>query len=380
MESIIYVGMDVHKSSYTLCCLEPVLLGQDNYFGEHKIEASAKAVKKYLSTIRKRLNETGKQVRFICAYEAGWCGYSLQRELTELGVECVILAPTSISRPKSSVIKTDLRDARLIAKSLAYDTIHTVHIPTEQDEQVRRYMRMRDDTRMVLSQYKQQIIAFCSALGAFYLTGGYWSIAHMSWLDSLELDPLDRETLDEYLIHYRYHKDRLVSFDQRIEALADMDVYRANVKKLTCFLGIKTHTSLAILVEVGDFHRFKGAEAFASYLGVVPGEHSSSDKVKRLGITKAGNTHLRRLLTEASQSICRGQVGYKSKALKQRQSGNPSKVIAYADRGNERLRKKYYRLIHKGKQRNVAVIAVARELACFIWGMMTDNLNTRQAV
>ena len=142
---------------------------------------------------------------------------------------------------------------------------------------------------------------------------------------------------------------------------------------MTCLIGIKRPTALAIMVEVGDFKRFPSAERFASYLGLVPGEHSSSTDVNRLGITKAGNCHVRKLLTEAAQSYARGKIGNKSKNLIKRQEGNPAKIIAYADRANERLRRRYYNMMFRGKNSNVAKTAVARELACFIWGMMTGR-------
>ena len=113
----------------------------------------------------------------------------------------------------------------------------------------------------------------------------------------------------------------------------------------------------------------------SAYLGLEPGEDSSSDNINRLSITKAGNSHVRKLLIAASKGICKGAVGHKSKDLKARQSGNPPEVIAYADKANERLRRKYYKIIRHGKKKNVAVTAVARELACFIWSMMTDNIR-----
>ena len=118
------------------------------------------------------------------------------------------------------------------------------------------------------------------------------------------------------------------------------------------------------------------ADKFASYLGLVPGEDSSGDDKTRLGITKAGNRHVRLLLTEAAQSYTRGQIGFKSKDLKARQSGNTADVIAYADKANERLRRRYYKMVlGKSKNTNVAKTAVARELACFMWGMMTDHID-----
>ena len=148
------------------------------------------------------------------------------------------------------------------------------------------------------------------------------------------------------------------------------------VKHMSCLLGIKTHTALSMIVEVGDFERFEKAPKFASFLGLVPSEDSSDTRVNRYSITKAGNSHLRRLLVEAAQSYTRGNVGHKSVALKQRQKGNPPEVIAYADKANERLRRRFYKMtLNKGVNRNVAATAIARELACFIWGMMTEHVS-----
>ena len=143
---------------------------------------------------------------------------------------------------------------------------------------------------------------------------------------------------------------------------------------LTCLIGIKRPTALAVIAEIGDFKRFATACHFSSFLGLTPGEDSSGGDQNRLGITKAGNTHVRRLLVEAAQSYGRGKAGYKSKALKDRQEDNPPQVIAYADRANERLRRKYYNMLFRGKKANVAKVALARELACFIWGMMNEKL------
>ena len=145
---------------------------------------------------------------------------------------------------------------------------------------------------------------------------------------------------------------------------------------MSCFLGIKTHTALSMIVEVGDFERFEKAPRFAAFLGLVPSEDSSSENINRYSITKAGNSHLRRLLVEAAQSYTRGAIGHKSIALKQRQQGNPPEVIAYADKANERLRRRFYNMtLKRNINRNVATTAIARELACFIWGMMTENIG-----
>ena len=183
------------------------------------------------------------------------------------------------------------------------------------------------------------------------------------------------EILQEYLLTYDNLTTKLERLDKRIEELSANESYQENVQRLSCFIGVKTVTALAVLTEVGDFNRFASAQHFASYIGLTPGEDSSGNDQHRLGITKAGNRHVRSLLVEAAQSYSRGQVGFKSKALKARQEGNPSEVIAYADRANERLRRKYYCMVLKnGKSTNVAKTAVARELACFMWGIITGEV------
>ena len=212
-----------------------------------------------------------------------------------------------------------------------------------------------------------------------HLRGKQLDEAHLQWMRKLKLPELIRETLNEYLATYEELTAKIERFDERIQELADQPEYQEKVKKLECFLGIKTHTALSLIVETGDFSRFSKGNVFAAYLGLAPGEHSSSDNTNRLGITKAGNSHLRRLLIEASGGICKGVIGQKSKALNARQLGNTAEVISYADRANVRLRRKYYKLIHRGKKRNVAVAAVARELACFIWGMMNDDIYGKSA-
>jgi transposase len=234
---------------------------------------------------------------------------------------------------------------------------------------------MRDDHKLALKKVKQQILAFCLRHNYRYDGKSHWTAAHIKWLQSLQPEALYKEILDEYLLTYITLSDKLERLDKRIEELASQDEYRTDVKKLSCFIGVKTHTALSVLVEVGDFMRFATAQQFASYLGLVPGEDSSGDGQTRLGITKAGNRHIRLLLTEAAQCYGRGQVGFKSKELKSRQSGNPADVITYADKANERLRRRYYKMVlGKCKKHNVAKTAIARELACFMWGMMTDNI------
>ena len=322
MNSITYIGLDVHTTNYTICAYT---IENDKTFAETTINPDIRELDKYL----KKIQELQGGCKLVCGYEAGCLGYSLYQQLTAKGYECIILAPTTMPITAKE-IKTDKRDARKIAKCLAYGTYSKVFVPDDNDIAVKEYIRMRDDAKIMLKQTKQQIIAFCTR-----------------------------------------HDKR---FGKRIEEIASQERYAENVRKLQCFKGIKTHTALSFLAEIGDFKRFPKAEQFASFLGLVPGEHSSGEGQHRLGITKAGNTHLRRLLVEAANCYNQVAAGKKSKTIIQRQQGNTPDVIAYADRANDRLRRKYIKLTLK-RNSSIAKIAVARELACFIWGMMNGRIS-----
>lgn len=370
MNSIIYVGMDVHKESYTVCCYS---FDTDKVMYKQKLAADYKLILKYVEQLRSRFSA---DTEFICGYEAGCLGYSLYHQLMDHGMKCVILAPTTMAITNTNRVKTDKRDAGNIARCLAFHTYSEVHVPTDEDNSIKEYIRMRDDQKINLKKTKQQILALVLRLGKKFEGGKtYWTIAHMKWLKSLKLGGVFQETLEEYLITYEYFIEKIERLDQRIEELASGEKYQEKTNKLGCLLGVKTHTALSMVVEVGDFERFAKPEKFAAFLGLVPGEETSDEKQKQYGITKAGNSHLRRLLIEAAQAYTRGAIGHKSVALKQRQQGNTPQVIAYADKANERLRRRFYKMtMNKRLNRNVATTAIARELSCFMWGLMTDHV------
>ena len=377
MKRIIRIGMDVHSTNYTLCAMEPIIGDEDRIFATIDVTPDYKNILLFIESLKMKLGIDNKY-DIQCGYEAGCLGYSLYNQLTAANVKCVILAPTTMLTPQGIRIKTDARDARMIAQCLSYGGYRAVYVPTEEDDSVKEYLRMRDDHKLALKKIKQQINAFCLRHGHHYAQSK-WTIAHWKWLKKLELSPLYREVLDEYMTSYEEQNAKLERFDERIEELASQERYAEKVQKLGCFLGIKTHTALSLIVETGDFSRFAKGNIYAAYLGLAPGEDSSGPHTNRTSISKAGNGQLRRLLVEAAGGICKGTIGHKSKELKKRQNGNTAEVIAYADKANVRLRSRYYKLIRHGKARNVAVTATARELACFIWGMMTDNISLKNA-
>ena len=375
MKRILRIGMDVHSTNYTLCAMEPIIGEDDRIFATVDVAPDYKNILLFIENLKMKLG-MDYEYDIQCGYEAGCLGYSLYNQLTAANVKCVILAPTTMLTQQGVRVKTDARDARMIAQCLSYGGYHAVYIPTEEDDSIKEYLRMRDDHKLALKKVKQQINAFCLRHGHHYAQTK-WTIAHWKWLKKLELPVLYREVLDEYMASYEEYVAKIERFDQRIEELASQERYAEKVKKLGCFLGIKTHTALSLIVETGDFTRFAKGNIYAAFLGLAPGEDSSGSKTNRTGLSKAGNGHLRKLLIESAGGICKGMVGHKSKDLKARQNGNTVEVIAYADRANTRLRSRYYKFIRQGKTRNVAVAAIARELACFVWGMMTDNISPR---
>lgn len=369
MNSIVYVGMDVHKDSFTLSYFDKV---KNKTSQPVKVASEVKNVIKFLERIKA---EYKFDVEIVCGYEAGCLGYSLQRELANYGEICIILAPSTMAITNTNRVKTDRKDSGNIARCLAFGTYSPVYVPDEDDNSVKEYIRMRDDHKLALKKVKQQILSLVLRLGKHFDCGkSYWTIKHLNWLKTLELSQINRETLSEYLVTYDNLVSKIERYDLRIEEMAQTEKYQDSVRKLICFSGIKTHTALSLVVEIGDFRRFEKASKFAGYLGLTPKENSSGNSVKRSGITKAGNSHLRRLLTEAAQSVSKGHIGIKSKNLTKRQHGNSPEVISYADKANERLKRKYHKLQYRNVKRNVAITAISREIACFVWGMMTNNI------
>ena len=369
MEIIIYVGMDVHKDSYSLCCYDS---RTDRYLYEHKMKATTANVIKYLENVKKQLGD----VMFVCGYEAGPTGFGLCRDLLRKDVACVVMAPTSLKRSANYKVKNDKVDARLLAKDLFTHDYSPVHLSSQKEEAIKEFCRMRRSIMTELKTAKQILLAFLLRQGKHYDGKSYWTGEHRRWLKEISFEqPYLQEAFDEYVIGVNELEARLKRIENRLEEIAKDEEVEAKVKKLICFCGIDTLTAVSIVSEVGDFMRFARAWDFANFVGLSVGEHSSGGNEKHLGITKSGNCYLRRLFTESAKSIKKTNVKFKkSKRLLDRQKGNDPKVIAYADKCRYRLKHKMMNLESRGKASNVASTAAARELACFVWGMMTDHI------
>lgn len=183
MNRVLKIAMDVHSSNYTLCAMEPVVGAEDRVFANIQVPPDYKNVLQFIENLKKKLGLTDTY-SVECGYEAGCLGYSLYHQLTNAGVKCVILAPSTMLAPQGKRVKTDARDANMIAQCLCYGGYHAVHVPTDKDDSVKEYLRMRDDHKLALKKIKQQINAFCLRHGFFY-DGNKWTIKHWSWLKTL---------------------------------------------------------------------------------------------------------------------------------------------------------------------------------------------------
>lgn len=362
MSKVLYIGMDVDKEKIVLS----KLTGTATVADESVIANKPQAVKKYFAAV-------GKEGAVAAAYEAGCFGFGLQRQLTDLGVAAVVAAPGLIPRKPSDRLKTDRRDARTLAFALRAGQLSAVHVPTKQDESVRDYLRMCEDMRDDLRRCKQRILHLLLRRGIRYEQGGLWTVKHKNWLATLDLGSvLDRHTLDQYLGRLQELESTCAEVAAQVESIAQEEPYREAVRTLCAFKGIKTLIALSFIAEIGDFRRFSSAAQFMAFLGLVPSEHSSGGKRRQGGITKAGNSHLRRLLVEAAWHY--RSYHPTSRVLVERRRSLDAAIISYVNRAGRRLNRKYLHLLLRGKRSQLAVTAVSRELCGFIWGAMVGQV------
>lgn len=372
MNSIIYIGIDVHKNSYSYCAYEKE---KDSFFAEHKSEAGSKNAINYIKSV---IKTTGSDFPILIGYEAGPTGYKLCRDLQKAGFPCVVIAPSTIYKPNGPRIKTDRRDARLLAQTLAYKTFKQVVIPSEKIEAMKEFTRARCSKKRQLKKAKQELLSFLLRMGMIYPEkGSYWTQSHFEWLRTVQFkDKWLQLAFEEYFSEVNELMAKVARLDTQIKQMAENSEIKDAVEKLICFTGIDYLTAVSIAAEVGDFSRFSNAKAFSNYIGLCPGENSSGLKVRHTAITKAGNSRVRQLLIESAKSIKYGRhCSAKSKRLIQRQEGKSPLVIQYADMAITRIRHKMLSMERKGLHYNVITTAAARELSCFIWGMMTNNIS-----
>lgn len=354
-----YVGIDAHKKDLFMA----MLVGRQVTAVSWKTPNEPGAVRRLLKKLER---EAPGPVRVF--YEAGPCGYALQRSLTTPRVRCDVIAPALIPRKPGERVKTNRRDARKLAELGRAGLLTTVQPPTPGEEAVRDLARARDDAREDLQRCRHRLGKLLLRRGLHY-AGRPWTRAHREWINSLTwTHAAERAVVDDYVLAIDHTEARLIELDARLAEIAATAPYREPVAWLRCFRGIDTLTAMLILAELHDVRRFPSAPALMAYLGLVPGEDSSGEKHRRGRITRTGNTLVRRLLVEAAWHYQhRPGIGV---ALARRRQGQPSRVIAVADKAQQRLCRRFRKLAAEHKPGPKIAVAVARELAGFLWAAL----------
>lgn len=362
-KDISWVGLDAHKRNIAVAVLWPGSREAEQW----EIENTPKAVERLLKKLEKQAD--GGEVR--CCYEAGPCGYALQRQLQKDGrVVCEVIAPSLIPSKPGERIKTDRRDAVKLVQLLKAGMLTAVQPPSEEQEAVRDLCRCREDAREDLNRVRHRLMKFLLRRGFIFTeTTRAWSEKYRRWLKVLAFpNAVDQSVFDEYLLAVAQTEQRLKALDQKLEEAAQLPIYKQPVAWLRCFRGIDTTTAMIFAAELHGIERFDSPRKLAAYLGVVPSEYSSSDRTRRGSITKTGNGHIRRALVQACwQYRHRAGIGAK---LAERRRGQPPRVIGIADAAQRRLCTRYARLSERGKPKNKVVIAIVRELVGFLWAAL----------
>jgi len=358
-EVITYVGIDAHKKDLFVA----MLIGQEKTPVTWQLANEPHAVRRL---VRKLERDAPGAVR--ACYEAGPCGYALQRQMTTARVNCQVIAPALVPRKPGDRVKTNRRDARKLVELLRAGLLTEVRPPTPEEEAVRDLCRARDDARADLQRCRHRLGKLLLRRGLHY-SGRNWTRAHRQWIDRLDwTQPAERVVVEDYLLAIDHVEARLIELDARLTDLAQTEPYCEPVAWLRCFRGIDTLTAILILAELHDFRRFQAPRALMAYLGLVPGEDSSGEKHRRGRITRTGNTLVRRLLVETAWHYQhRPSVGV---ALARRRKGQPGRVIAVADKAQQRLCRRFRKLAAEHKPPPKIAVAIARELAGFLWAAL----------
>ena len=353
-----YIGLDVHKNSIAIADQ-----GRDQevrFYGtiKNRLDLFDKFIRKLISD--------GSELRFV--YEAGPCGYPLYRHLTKKGFECMVTAPSQIPKKSGSRIKNDRRDAIDLARLYRAGELTAVYVPHPEDEAMRDLTRAREDAKYATRKAKQQLGGFLLRHGHIFTGKSNWSKAHYNWIADIKLPhPCQQITLQEYVDAVQTGCERVDRLTQQIQKLTKTWRMAPVVKALQAMRGVSTIVATTTIAELGDLGRFDHPQQLMAYLGLVPSEHSSGEKVKRGAITKTGNGHVRRVLVEAAQAY--RLPARISRVLLKRQDGLSPQIREIAWKAQLRLCQRYRRLMGRGKPANVVITAIARELIAFMWAI-----------
>ncbi|HJV96434.1 MAG TPA: IS110 family transposase [Albitalea sp.] len=367
MEEVIKVhaGLDVHKDSIAIGAAEP------GRTPGRVVGTIAHDVPKLL----KQLAKLGGPTRVHVVYEAGPTGYGLQRALAAQGYACEVIAPSKTPRRPGDRIKTDRRDCVQLAECSRAGQLRPVWIPQPEDEALRDLARAREDAVNSRRQMRQQLKGFLLRHDVRYPGKTSWIKSYYRWLGTLNFgDGAAQTAFTEYWLAVQAADQRMQRLDQALRDAVKGWRFEPVVAALQALRGIDVTSAIALVAEIGDFSRFEHPRKLMGYLGLVPSEHSSGEKVSRGSITKTGNAHARRLLTEAAWNYrFKARIGERAQ---QRQESLPEHIRALGWKAQLRLTRRFAVLHGRGVHINKVCVAVARELVGFIWAIASATTHT----
>lgn len=356
--SKIHVGLDVHKDSISVAAAEPG-------------RAAGRLIGKVTHDVNKLLKvlaKIGSAEQLHIVYEAGPTGFGLQRALAARGYVCEIIAPSQIPRRAGDRIKTDGRDCVQLAECSRAGQLSAVWIPDPEDEAIRDLSRAREDAVNSRVQARHQLKGFLLRHDVRYTGKTSWCAAYYRWLGTLNFGAGAAQTaFTEYWQAVKAADDRVDRLSKALQGSIAGWRFEAVVGALQALRGVAAITAIGLVAEIGDLGRFAHPRKLMGYLGLVPSEHSSGERTSRGSITKTGNAHARRLLTEAAWNYrFKARIG-KQAQIRQQELSEPIRMMAW--KAQLRLTQRFAALKTRGLQANKACIAVARELAGFIWAI-----------
>lgn len=357
MCSIVYGGLDVHKDTIVACL---IVQGTGEILGEEFPNDQTR--------LQRAVRRWSKLGELRLCYEASGAGFVIKRWLDDVGVHCDVIAPSLIPRAPGERVKTDKRDARKLATLYAGGVLQAIRVPDQEEETVRALVRLHDEITRDMTRSKNRVLKYLATLGFYYREGNNWTTRHRTWLNGLSLTPIQQLILQTHLDELDNLRGQLEGIDRKIEELAHTERYWEQAQRLLSLKGIGLYSAMVLLTEIGDVHRFPDAPHLMGYFGLVPREYSSGESRRTGKITKAGNSRARWVLTEAAWN----QVSKPGNCmrLKKHWRSQPAEVVAIGKKAEKRLHDKFWKVALR-KDRRTAATAVAREMAGFIWAVLT---------